>query len=74
MQREALAAGHPLSEFVFLTRLGEPIRSKSSFERGVFHRVVRLAGLTRRMPVWTGTLFIVLGVWSIWFGLFVSIR
>jgi len=49
MQREALAAGHPLSEFVFLTRLGEPIRSKSSFERRVFHRVVRLAGLTRRV-------------------------
>ena len=49
MQRDALAAGHPLSEFVFLTRLGEPIRSKSSFERRVFHRVVRLAGLTRRV-------------------------
>ena len=49
MQREALAAEHPLSEFVFLTRLGEPIRSKSSFERRVFHRVVRLAGLTRRV-------------------------
>ena len=33
-----------------------------------------LAGLTRRMPLWTGVLFIVLGVWSIWFGLFVSIQ
>jgi integrase len=49
MQREALAAGHSLSEFVFLTRLGEPIRSKSSFERRVFHRAVGLAGLTRRV-------------------------
>ena len=45
MRGDALAAGHPLSEFVFLTRLGEPIRLKSSFERRGFHRVVRLAGL-----------------------------
>lgn len=34
----------------------------------------RLAGLTRRMPFWTGVLFVVLGVWSIWFGLYVSIQ
>ncbi|TAK44847.1 MAG: hypothetical protein EPO27_11575 [Betaproteobacteria bacterium] len=33
-----------------------------------------LAGLTRRMPVWTGVLFVVLGAWSIWFGLFVSVK
>lgn len=33
-----------------------------------------LAGLTRRMPLWTGVLFVVLGLWSIWFGLFVSIQ
>ncbi|MGH9576753.1 MAG: cytochrome c biogenesis protein CcdA [Terriglobales bacterium] len=33
-----------------------------------------LAGLTRRMPFWTGALFVVLGVWSIWFGLYVSIK
>ncbi|MBI3375408.1 MAG: hypothetical protein HY017_27125 [Betaproteobacteria bacterium] len=33
-----------------------------------------LAGLTRRLPLWTGVLFIVLGAWSIWFGLFVSIK
>lgn len=32
-----------------------------------------LAGLTRKMPFWTGGLFVVLGLWSIWFGLFVSI-
>lgn len=34
----------------------------------------RLAALSRRMPRWTGALFVVLGLWSIWFGLFVSIR
>ena len=49
MQREVLAAGRPLSEFVFSTKLGEPIRSKSSFERRVFHRLLRLAGITRRV-------------------------
>lgn len=49
MQREALAAGCPLSQFVFVTRLGEPIRSKSSFERRVFHRLLRLTGITRRV-------------------------
>jgi integrase len=38
MQREALAAGRPLSLFVFTTKAGGPIRSKSSFERRAFHR------------------------------------
>lgn len=33
-----------------------------------------LASLSRRIPRWTGLLFVVLGVWSIWFGLFVSIE
>jgi cytochrome c-type biogenesis protein len=33
----------------------------------------RLAELSRRIPRWTGVLLILLGLWSIWFGLFVSI-
>lgn len=33
-----------------------------------------LAGLTRRMPFWTGVLFVALGLWSIWFGLYVRIQ
>lgn len=33
-----------------------------------------LAGLSRRMPLWTGVLFLALGLWSIWFGLTVSIQ
>lgn len=33
----------------------------------------RLAALSGRLPRWTGALFITLGLWSIWFGLFVSI-
>jgi cytochrome c-type biogenesis protein len=33
----------------------------------------RLSGLSRRIPFWTGLLFVVLGIWSIWFGLFVSV-
>jgi cytochrome c-type biogenesis protein len=33
-----------------------------------------LAGLSGRMPRWTGIVLIALGVWSIWFGLFVTPR
>lgn len=33
-----------------------------------------LAGLSRRIPFWTGVVLIGLGVWSIWFGLFVEAR
>lgn len=33
-----------------------------------------LAGLSRRIPLWTGALFVLLGAWSIWFGFFVSIQ
>ncbi len=32
-----------------------------------------LAGLSRRLPFWTGLLLIALGAWSIWFALFVRI-
>lgn len=34
----------------------------------------RLAGLSRRLPKWTGLVMLALGVWSIWFGLFVTIK
>jgi cytochrome c-type biogenesis protein len=33
-----------------------------------------LAGLSRRIPFWTGVLLVALGVWSVWFALFVSIK
>lgn len=33
-----------------------------------------LAGLSRRIPFWTGIVLIALGIWSIWFGLFVTPR
>lgn len=33
-----------------------------------------LAALSRRIPVWTGIAFIALGLFSIWFGLFVTLR
>lgn len=33
----------------------------------------RLAALSGRMPRWTGLVLVLLGLWSIWFGLFVSI-
>lgn len=31
-----------------------------------------LAGLSRRLPTWTGVLLIALGAWSVWFGVFAS--
>lgn len=34
----------------------------------------RLAGLSRQLPRWTGLLMIALGIWSIWFGLFVTLN
>ena len=33
-----------------------------------------LASLSRRMPFWTGLLFVSLGLWSIWFGVFVNLK
>jgi cytochrome c-type biogenesis protein len=33
-----------------------------------------VAALSRRIPFWTGVLFVALGLFSIWFGLFVTIR
>ncbi|MBA3506151.1 MAG: hypothetical protein H0T80_10285 [Betaproteobacteria bacterium] len=33
-----------------------------------------MAALSRRLPFWTGVLFIALGLWSIWFALFVSLK
>lgn len=39
------------------------------------HRVLdRVAGLSRRVPRWTGVLFVALGLWSIWFGLYVTVK
>ncbi len=37
-------------------------------------RLDRLAGLSRRMPFWTGAVFVALGLWSIWFGVFVNLE
>lgn len=34
----------------------------------------RLAGLSRRIPLWTGIVLIALGLWSIGFGLFVNLE
>ena len=40
----------------------------------VARRLDRLAGLSRRMPFWTGVVFVILGLWSIWFGTFVNLE
>lgn len=33
-----------------------------------------LAGLSRRLPFWTGLVLVALGAWSIWFGLFIELK
>jgi cytochrome c-type biogenesis protein len=33
-----------------------------------------LADLSRRLPFWTGVVLIALGLWSVWFGLFATIK
>ena len=38
--------------------------------RAAFDWVARAAS---RLPIWTGVLFLILGAWSIWFGLFVTV-
>ena len=67
----SLAAGF-LSLALFGLALSLPIMVVALFPRarGVLDW---LAGLSRRMPLWSGIAFIVLGLWSIWFGLNVSI-
>jgi cytochrome c-type biogenesis protein len=42
--------------------------------RGARRALDRLAGLSRRLPVWTGLLLIALGLWSIGFALLVEIK
>lgn len=67
----ALAAGFT-SLALFGLALSLPIMAVVLFPRA---RAVLdwLAGLSRRIPFWSGIVFIVLGLWSIWFGLNVSI-
>jgi cytochrome c-type biogenesis protein len=33
-----------------------------------------LSGLSVRIPFWTGLVLLALGLWSIWFGLFVDLK
>lgn len=67
----ALATGF-ISLALFGLALSLPIMVVALFPRA---RAVLdwLAGLSRRMPFWSGIAFVVLGLWSIWFGLNVSI-
>lgn len=69
---ETVARGF-ISLALFGFALSLPLVAAVLFERA--HRALDwLAGLTRRVPLWTGVLFVVLGAWSIWFGLFVSVK
>jgi cytochrome c-type biogenesis protein len=70
------ASGAPLtrgfiSMALFGLALSLPIVAAAFFSRAQT-ALDQLAGLSRRMPRWTGAVLLVLGLWSIWFGLFVS--
>lgn len=68
----ALAQGF-ISLALFGVALSLPLAVAVLFERAR-GALDWLAGLSRRLPVWTGLLLVGLGTWSIWFGLFVRIR
>jgi cytochrome c-type biogenesis protein len=70
------AGGAPLtrgfiSMALFGLALSLPIVAAAFFSRAQT-ALDQLAGLSRRMPRWTGAVLIILGLWSIWFGVFVS--
>jgi len=57
---------------VFGLALSLPLVAAVAFEPA--RRMLgKLAGLSARMPFWAGVLLIVLGLWSIWFGLFATL-
>jgi cytochrome c-type biogenesis protein len=66
-------AGGFVTLAVFGLALSVPLAVVVLFERarGVLDR---LAGLAGRMPRWTGLVMIALGLWSAWFGLFVTLE
>jgi len=68
----ALVAGF-VSLALFGLALSLPLVVAVLFERA--RRALDwLAGLSRRMPFWTGVLLVALGLWSIWFGLFARLK
>jgi len=68
---QTLASGF-VSLAVFGLALSLPLVIAVYFERAR-QALDWLAELSRRVPRWTGVLLIALGVWSVWFALFVSI-
>ena len=67
----ALISGF-VSLAVFGLALSLPLVAAMAFEPA--RRMLdKLAGLSARMPFWAGVLLIVLGLWSIWFGLFATL-
>ena len=68
----ALVAGF-VSLALFGLALSLPLVVAVLFERA--RRALDwLAGLSKRMPFWTGVLLVGLGLWSIWFGLFARLK
>ena len=66
-------AGGVISLTLFGLALSLPLIVAVLFERA--RRMLDwLATLTRKAPRWTGLLLIAIGLWSVWFGLFVTVK
>lgn len=66
-------AGGFISLTLFGLALSLPLIVAVLFERA--RRMLDwLATLTRKAPHWTGLLLIAIGLWSVWFGLFVTVK
>ena len=69
----ANAAKGFVSLALFGLALSLPLVAALAFER-IGRMLDHLAGLSLRIPFWTGLLFVALGLWSIYFGIFVNLE
>ena len=69
----ATVAGGFISLGLFGLALSLPLVAVLLFEPGG-RALDGLASLSQRLPFWTGLTLIVLGAWSIWFGMFTKIQ
>jgi cytochrome c-type biogenesis protein len=69
----ATVAGGFVSLGLFGLALSLPLVAVLLFEPGG-RTLDKLASLSQRLPFWTGLILIVLGAWSIWFGLFAKLQ
>jgi cytochrome c-type biogenesis protein len=69
----ATVAGGFVSLGLFGLALSLPLVAVLLFKPGG-RALDKLASLSQRLPFWTGLILIVLGAWSIWFGMFAKLQ